>query len=73
MAGRHSCLSRQASKSTVCRSVRDAEVHLAGAGAIEILRLYRRDPKCFERWSDESYAGCSQEGMHSHYYAPRFG
>ncbi|MBR1846808.1 MAG: hypothetical protein IJ787_03750 [Bacilli bacterium] len=26
MAGRHSCLSGQVSKSTVCRSVRDAEV-----------------------------------------------
>lgn len=45
---------------------------LEGANAIEVVRLYQRDPKCFDRWLDEEYAGCSQEGMNSHYYAPRF-
>jgi hypothetical protein len=39
---------------------------------IEIVRLYKKDPSVFDRWDEEGYAGCSQEGMNSHYYAPRF-
>ena len=41
------------------------------ANALDLATLYRKDPKCFERWYDEGYSGCSQEGMNSHYYAPR--
>ena len=39
---------------------------------IEIVCLYKKDPSIFDRWDEEGYAGCSQEGMNSHYYAPRF-
>lgn len=45
---------------------------MKGAGAIDLVRLYQSDPECFSRWDDEGYVGCSQEGMNSHYYAPRF-
>lgn len=45
---------------------------LEAANALDLLRLYRKDPGCFARWGEEGYEGCSQEGMNAHYYAPRF-
>ena len=45
---------------------------LEKANALDLVELYRKDPRCFERWSDPGYSGCAQEGMNSHYYAPRF-
>lgn len=35
--------------------------------------LYKKNKKCFDAYFDIQYLGCSQEGMNSHYYAPRFG
>lgn len=46
---------------------------LQGTEAMAVARLYAEDPGCFGVWGDPSYEGCSQEGMNSHYWAPRFG
>ena len=37
-----------------------------------VYRLYKEDPNCFNKWLLPGYLGCSQEGMNSHYYCPRF-
>jgi len=39
----------------------------------KIYRLYQENPHIFDPWFRQNYLGCSQEGMNSHYYAPRFG
>lgn len=45
---------------------------LDGAGGMDLVKMYEADSGCFDAWDDESYVGCSQEGMNSHYYARRF-
>jgi hypothetical protein len=37
----------------------------------KLSRLIKEDPSCFSYWRDKRYLGCCQEGMNSHYYAPR--
>lgn len=46
---------------------------LEKANALDLARLYQKDPECLSAWLEEGYVGCSQEGMNSHYYARRFG
>lgn len=45
---------------------------IEAAGGLDLIRLYESNRDCFAAWADPSYAGCSQEGMNSHYYARRF-
>ena len=37
-----------------------------------VYHLYKEDHNCFNKWKLPGYLGCSQEGMNSHYYCPRF-
>ena len=39
----------------------------------KLFKLYKSNTKVFKTWDNPEYLGCSQEGMNSHYYAPRFG
>lgn len=41
-------------------------------GLSKIAKLYRANNGIFKPYLDKSYDGCSQEGMNSHYYSPRF-
>jgi len=38
----------------------------------KIAKLYKGNKDVFKPYLDDSYDGCSQEGMNSHYYSPRF-
>lgn len=41
-------------------------------GLSKIAKLYRANNGIFKPYLESSYDGCSQEGMNSHYYSPRF-
>jgi len=40
---------------------------------MKVMNLYMKNREIFKPWRDKRYLGCCQEGMNSHYYAPRFG
>lgn len=37
-----------------------------------LAKVIRNNPNCFTHYQDDKYLGCSQEGMNSHIYSPRF-
>lgn len=41
-------------------------------GLSKLAKLYRANRNVFKPYLESSYDGCSQEGMNSHYYSPRF-
>ena len=41
--------------------------------ARKLKSLINKYPDCFKPYQDKDYQGCSQEGVNSHIYAPRFG